>query len=93
MLPFGEPEYAPGSVRELILAIVFDITYHRRVVYKMHLFSGGNYANYWYRLNSDADSIGSYNKYDKTFGITAGVEYQIVNHVVASIIYVLQLFH
>ncbi|MFT3947379.1 MAG: hypothetical protein QM763_10440 [Agriterribacter sp.] len=87
MLPFGEPEYAPGGVRSHISAIAFDVTYHRSIFYKINLFAGGNHTNYWYRLNSDADSVNSYNKYDKTFGLTAGVEYQIVNQIAAAIIY------
>lgn len=87
LLPFGEPEYAPGGVREHISAIALDATYHRRIIYKMNLFVGGNYTNYWYRLNSDADSIHAYNRYDKTFGLTVGAEYQIMNQVVAAITY------
>ena len=87
MLPFGEPEYACGSIREHISAIAFDATYHRRFFNKVYVFAGGNYTSFWFRLKSDADSVSSHNKFDKTLGLTTGAEYQVLHKFAATVTY------
>ncbi|MBX2925296.1 MAG: outer membrane beta-barrel protein [Chitinophagaceae bacterium] len=86
-LPFGEPEYAAGSVRSHIYAIVTEATYHRRLFHKIFLFAGPNWTHHWYRLRSSADSISSYNKFDQSIGLTTGVEYQVINQISAAVTY------
>ncbi|MBX3254015.1 MAG: outer membrane beta-barrel protein [Chitinophagaceae bacterium] len=86
-LPFGEPEYAPGSVRDHIYAIALDVTYSRRLFHKVYLFAGPGYTNYWFRLNSSDDSVQSYNRHDRTFGLSAGIEYQVISQISAAVTY------
>lgn len=87
MLPFGEPEYAPGSVRDVLSAFGADVIFHRQVYKKLSVFAGPAWMRYWFRLNSDNDSFPSYNKFDNALGIATGIEYQAIKSIAAAIVY------
>ena len=87
MLPFGEPEYAHGSIRDHIFATALEATYSRRIFHKVYLFAGPGYTNYYFRLKSSADSVQSYNKRDRTFSLSTGIEYQVISQIAAAVTY------
>ncbi len=87
MFPFGDPEYAPDGIRKRIFANNIELLYHRRLFNKLYVSAGPNWVNYHFRLSSGVDSIKSYTKSDQTFGLTIGVEYEVIKSITASVSY------
>lgn len=87
MPAFGDPEYAPDGIREIIFANNIELLYHRRMFKKLYVLAGPNWVNYHFRLSSGVDSVKSYIKSDQTFGLTIGAEYELIKKISAAISY------
>ena len=86
-VPIGPFDYGKTGTRSNIKAFTWEALYHRSIYKHLYTIVGLNYVRYQFDFTSYVDSLPSFSRFDKTFGVTAGIEYYFTERFSAALFY------
>lgn len=90
--PIGPLDYAHTGTFSNIGTIYAELLYHHRLIKRLNILGGINYAGYRFSFTDYENVDGSYTKFDHTAGITAGAEFLIRKNAAIALLYRPALF-